>query len=707
MVNRLSTSVADNWCIKTKSTRLSLKITVVLAACFVLASPAWVFDVQAAAPSGYQTVDPTYGVGYYASLAMDSTGNPGVSYFDSVNQDLKYAHWNGLFWDIQTVDAAGSTGVFTSLVYDSQGNPLISYYGQNALKLARWVGNPLNPWHIDSVDIGGNYTSLALDAHGNPCISYYSKSHTLNFVNLTGPSSDWTPMIVDNSVADVGQFTSLKIASNGTAYISYYDVTNGNLKIAWQDSAIVWQTQTVDPTGDVGQYSSLALDSNGTRYISYYDATYRQLKFAKSTPTGWSTQVVESGDVGTGNSIAVDSLGNVHFSYIDNSTSHLLRYSLLYANSSWVHALFPYAGYLAEYTNGPLAPTSIKINTNGTAVYIAYHDASDYRLKYLSFTVSFGQGGDISISQPDMFLAVTPNPDIVNQPVQATATLPPPPAGYTYTGITYSIGYPNGSYLPLDGTFSTPNGTVTAVFTPTLVGTYYLQAFFPAQRFTIGNTTAYYRATQSNVVALDVTGVGTSIALSVTPNPDVVNQTATINIAVTPPPTNGPFTGISYNITYPNGTVSTIGGLSTNGTGAVPPIVFTPTEVGTYTLQAFFPSQTIGAVTYPSAISSNVTLVVQNPADPTPTPTATPSDSSSSSSNSQSSNNQNTDDTTPDEEDIDETIDEVDDNGLNETEPTQKRDWLPGTFPVFETILAGLIACIACIAAVLILKRWD
>ena len=315
------------------------------------------------------------GVGAYCSLFVDSSDNPAISYYDTINQDLKYAWWDGTVWNIQTVDSTGDVGSYTSLHFDSSGNPAISYYDatNSNLKCARWNGTSWDYSVVGSAGWVGGFSSLDFDGSGMPSISYYDVTNErLMYAHWNG--TEWDIQTVDNPGWNgaVGSYTSLAFDGSGNPAISYHDATQGFLKYAhWNGTE--WNITTVDASGWVGEYSSLALDDSGRPGISYYDTNRGDLKYAQWNGSTWDVQIVDTtGDVGSFTSLDFDGYGNPVISYYD-ATKRGLNYACR-SDAGWKTQSVPLISSVGRYT-------SLAFDKTGN-VGISYYDAVYGDLKY-------------------------------------------------------------------------------------------------------------------------------------------------------------------------------------------------------------------------------------------------------------------------------------------------------------------------------------
>jgi preprotein translocase subunit Sec61beta len=136
---------------------------------------------------------------------------------------------------------------------------------------------------LDSALGDAGRTSVTIGADGLGFISYYDftnrdlKVAHCNDIACTSA----TPTTLD-STGDVGRHTSVTVGSDGLGLISYYDFTNGDLKVAHCNDIACTSASltTLDSTGNVGWDTSVTIGADGLGLISYYDFTNGDLKVA-------------------------------------------------------------------------------------------------------------------------------------------------------------------------------------------------------------------------------------------------------------------------------------------------------------------------------------------------------------------------------------------------------------------------------------------
>lgn len=117
----------------------------------------------------------------------------------------------------------------------------------------------------------------------------------------------------------IGQYSSMDLADNGSAWIAGYNSTHGDLVVAliekpgpvppdaWTfidgvpDGPVVLPTDVRGgikaPGDDVGLYTDLEVGKDGTVYISYFDKSSGSLKLAANYGGTWESHVVEAGSL--------------------------------------------------------------------------------------------------------------------------------------------------------------------------------------------------------------------------------------------------------------------------------------------------------------------------------------------------------------------------------------------------------------------------
>ncbi|MCI0855594.1 MAG: hypothetical protein J4N98_02810 [Chloroflexi bacterium] len=289
-------------------------------------------------------------VGAWSSLVLDASGNPVVSYLDEGRGELKLLHCDDPNCDgggesITSPDTGPGVAGQTSLVLDASGNPVVSYLdindgavGSSELKVLHCDDpNCEGVESITSHDLGdgGLHSSLELDASGYPVISYYGRtSESLKLLhcddsNCAGGGESIT---VADSAGVVGFYSSLELDGAGNPLVSYYDATNGNLKLLHCDDPNCAgggeSITSPDTVGDVGRYTSLKLDANGYPVVSYGGSDPKVLhcddpncdgtgeSYAMPDPTGRTSR---------SSALVLDASGNPVVSYSGPTPSSRLR----------------------------------------------------------------------------------------------------------------------------------------------------------------------------------------------------------------------------------------------------------------------------------------------------------------------------------------------------------------------------------------------
>lgn len=241
------------------------------------------------------TVDFVGSGGFGTSIAIGG-GLPVISYHDGTNGDLKVVRCGTVSCssgnEVSIVDEVGLVGRYSSIaIAADDGFPLVSYRDStnNLLKVADCLDAACSTATITSPSTPGFFTSIVVGSDALPVIAFHSP-HAFGgdlAVLRCDPFPCGTGGIVlafvDGTPDNVGEFNSMVVGNDGLPVISYYDSTNGDLKVAHCGTPGCGAPDVlrVDAAGDVGRSTSIAIGSDGLPVISYFDNTNGDLKVAR------------------------------------------------------------------------------------------------------------------------------------------------------------------------------------------------------------------------------------------------------------------------------------------------------------------------------------------------------------------------------------------------------------------------------------------
>ena len=308
------------------------------------------------------------------SLRLDTQGRPHVAYG---GDHLYYAFRDESGWHDEIVDSTDSTGRFASLALNASGQPRISYahvltcptppYDETCSNL-KFATKDAAGWHTETIYQGGfvGSTSLAVDGSGNAHIGFWDRDYAYYAYQS---ASGWQIETVGNMIGNPGEMVvSLALDGSGRPRMAFPYL---GLSYGYRDVG-GWHVETVDPDGATGRHASLALTSGGAPVISYF-STNDGVKYAYRDGSGWHREIADTQGSGY-TSVGIDAVGLAHISYTGPYPDFPLRHATR-APSGW---------QVESLGNQPASSTSMVVRPDGRPA-IAFVSATAYTIGSLIY----------------------------------------------------------------------------------------------------------------------------------------------------------------------------------------------------------------------------------------------------------------------------------------------------------------------------------
>ena len=240
-------------------------------------------------------------------------------YYDSTAGSLRHA-WstNGTSWSFETLDGPGSSisghtednvGATPNVIVADSNSLELFYYDVSAGTLRHSWANE-SGWHFETLDGSSGSVSGAVANVGTDTTSavyngnlnlFYSDVSNGDLRHAWENETGWHFENLDGDAGSIAGYTAnvghnpVAVVFGETLQVFYYDETYGNLRHAWEAPSIGWQFENLEgnSSGTVSSYHSnvglmpTATVLNGSLQVLYYELTGGNLRHAWTSESGW------------------------------------------------------------------------------------------------------------------------------------------------------------------------------------------------------------------------------------------------------------------------------------------------------------------------------------------------------------------------------------------------------------------------------------
>jgi hypothetical protein len=466
----------------------------------------------------------------YHGLSLNSSDVPIITYFHVFDSQNFLIECNSSTTCITPIQRYSQPGIAPVVAVNSLDRPVMAYItSTNNVRIVFCTTPQCTSFLTFSVDGIGepiDSPSIALD-NDVPVISYYDYPANVGHLKIArcGSSTICSPGMVVREIegAGSGGYTSLALTSEGFPVISYYHVTDKNLKLVICGSKTcdpgTVTIRTLDEIGTVGQYTSLALTSGDVPIITYYDATNEQLKMARcNNPTcdAPTLQVIDSsGKTGHDSAVRVlTQMGDLPLiAYRFSGDAHDLRLALCYDAECSTMAHFTLDSY--GYTGFNIR---LELDSQNRAIILHSTSGSQGRLYVGQYSFN---------TLPTLTPSNTPTPTHTPTftPSHTPTNTTTPSATSTFTDTPTNTPTNTPSHTPTNT--ATPSATSTFTDTPTNTPTN-TPSHTPTNTAT-PSATSTFTDTPTNTPTHTATAVPTNIPIAAPVRNLIDGQTPTLS----------------------------------------------------------------------------------------------------------------------------------------------------------------------------------